>query len=239
MTNVAEPTIYLQSRRATQMLLLGRDDVNPSDVMERSDEMQLRSIAAGMVLKAIRRYSPQTLIDLRDNVDDSTGDPTNLMAWAARWRLASAWVYYWAANQRDFWAANGNDAESLEIVFAIPHSVFRFERWKTVDEPDDLAPIAAQPTDESLTEFLAKAERHFKARVRYLEDLGYRRAQSKPRLQEHSEWFVRYQVLQHSFATVSKTVGQHSVTVRDAVREFASLVDLGLRPPTKGGRPRK
>ena len=58
-------------------------------------------------------------------------------------------------------------------------------------------------------------------------------------ISEHCEWLARYQVDRESFREIADSVGVQRQSITEAIKEVALLLNLRLRPPTRGGRPKK
>jgi hypothetical protein len=115
------------------------------------------------------------------------------------------------------------------------------------DDEEMLAPVAADPLQETKDHFMSRAEDHFRARQlrlrRIAKDAGFTSnppAQT-PELAKHVGWLVRFQINDESASAIARSSGLHGpdqrVTVAKAIRQLARLIGLPLRPVARG-RPR-
>ncbi len=61
---------------------------------------------------------------------------------------------------------------------------------------------------------------------------------SQRNIHEHCDWLSRYQVDGESFSAIADSVGMQRQSVTEAIKNIASLLELPLRSPTLGGRPK-
>ena len=62
---------------------------------------------------------------------------------------------------------------------------------------------------------------------------------SRETFERYIDWCVQYQVQEVSFHTLAQETGFTRQTVTGAVKEVTTYMKLNLRPPSKGGRPKK
>jgi hypothetical protein len=127
------------------------------------------------------------------------------------------------------------------------HYIDRYRAEQLADDEDFLAPMIADPSHETREHFIQRAADHYDARalrVKRAESVGNFiavPARQSPELYQHVEWLLRFQVQKESYAVIAKSSGlrgpDQAKTVGKAVRELAGLIDLSLRPVSRG-RPR-
>jgi hypothetical protein len=95
-------------------------------------------------------------------------------------------------------------------------------------------PPAADPTTETLQEFLRRAETHFRARSSFLAMLGYtpvkgKSASGRTALEDHVLWLARYQVLKQSPSDISRLPPRaERQSVDEGIKRLAAV--LGITP---------
>lgn len=106
--------------------------------------------------------------------------------------------------------------------------------------------VGADPTRESRGHFLKRAANHWNARHTEADEVLRESGQSvkapatRPDMQRHIDWLIRYQVKGESEAEIAtKPFWVSPDTVRVEIRRLAKLLDLKIRPGRPRGRPRK
>ena len=101
-----------------------------------------------------------------------------------------------------------------------------------------LAPIATDPTAESLDEFVARARLHWMARGRLARSFGARPAGLEtewPNLARDIDWLIRYQVRRESHEAIADADGIEPETVKKAIDRVARIIEL-KRPRGRAAR---
>jgi hypothetical protein len=174
----------------------------------------------------------------RVNVRVATVVPsTELRAWATRWHLRSTVIYRWASHTVEGWERDPQWRTDLR--WELPPDRFRWNWSGHTSEnlEDQLAPVGAMPEAETLDEFKARAASHWESRVNELVRQGFNVAMVKTNL-EHFEWFARFQCGGESLSAIARGIYQkcHLNIVKEPVTRLAKLLQLSLRPRSKGGR---
>lgn len=180
--------------------------------------------------------------------------PTTSEEWA--WHLARIDAFPPDPRRIDVFADVMSDAERITALSKLkslsPEDPSRVERERylrkelpayrerLLDQDITLAPVAADPSQESLEQFLTRARNHWEARVLLLRRFGFTSVSTKPELTRDIEWVVRYHVLEESARKITDTsstrVEPSAVTM--AVRRTAKLIGLQLRGPRRLKAPR-
>ena len=200
-------------------------------VLDSSDRHIEREGARSLFLRELFDICPDASRDLtRRSIED----------WLVTWRLTEApWIANWADAARgvlDRMQDLGTDSVPYHGEPYLDPLADDFPRSELT------AAIAANPLEEDRATFLRRADEHWQARVALLESLGYERTNTKPTL-DHVRWLIRYQVKGESFGAIARDGSDESAdrtkTVTDAIKNLAHLIELPLRRPSRGGRPRK
>jgi hypothetical protein len=202
------------------------------------------------------------IIGLRDS---PRGHPDKAAhEWAKRFNLAAPCVVRWAALNLRTWRGDF-DLATREFVmgpmFEVDDATRRLSEdlraWHHAEQPLPraqwaLRAVGAQPHLESEGEFIARAKAHYRACQEWLAKQGYNHVSYPTRSRgtaEHAEWTLRYQMT-GSYADVAESIdpdwirapatGRYTPArleaVRSAVQKFAKLIELPLRPASRGPR---
>ena len=140
--------------------------------------------------------------------DDQQGPDAKHQAEAEIHRLRRQWRRRLTSRDMNAALSNGPDAMN--------------ELWQ-------LRPIDADPSEQTRQEFIEIAGKHYDARARRLNELGYAaKSGRQPRkLRLHALWFIRHRFARETFDSIANQENTGDwTTVRDAVAAFAMTVGL-------------
>jgi hypothetical protein len=103
------------------------------------------------------------------------------------------------------------------------------QRARLLDRDHALAPLGADPLRESELHFIERARIHFEARVRAGERLGFTVVNPKPKLDEHMDWLIRFQLDGKTRDAIANSSNVVRRAVDQAIHDLAVLLDLRLR----------
>lgn len=168
-------------------------------------------------------------------------------SWAWCYGLTADWCLRRAFGMLPLWYEQESDSEWEGLE---DEEIWSFlgEEYPRPSDCDEVVVVSFTPW-QPFKERRATATHRIQAELRrqvqaYLDQTehamrmaGARRTSRESR--HHLEWLVRYQVRRESSVRIAKEVGVDRKTVEAGVRKAAALIGLRLRPPRKGGRPRK
>lgn len=168
--------------------------------------------------------APPALINLRDE----------LSMWADRFHLNAPWCMERAVATMVMWHSSPGDPRHHWQYGAV--AGFEPLREDETKISFDTAGLPLADAKRILTEYYAEMDRLIRER-------GYVVAQSKLN-GAHFIWAATYQVAGRSFAEIARSLSASGETVNDetvrlAVHAVLELIDLPIRAPDKGGRPKK
>lgn len=121
------------------------------------------------------------------------------------------------------WETQPTDAE-LNAALAEGHDALH--------ELTLMRPLWADPTTQTLSEFLSSAEAHYESRSKALAADGFppKSGRGPRRLADHATWFIRHRFADETYLQIGADVHADWTTIRDGVVQFADVV--GLSPKT-------
>ncbi len=161
--------------------------------------------------------------------------------WTGRWRLSAEWC---KAHAFHLLVPPKDDAAFQAYWMLPPGSTLPLFRTPmrsrfTLSQP------GYEPSRERRQDAARRLRMAFECMLQAHLDGGERVAQARglrptPRKSpEHFVWLVQYQVHGWSFQRLADEVCRDRKTVEAGIKEAAGLINLALRPPAPGGRPRK
>lgn len=186
-------------------------------------------------------------------------------AWVERWRVSAHWAKGIALHNLTEAAELKLNGHPPQERLTCPGWRDPYSRWLLDGGPADrpyearlpveydikveirTSPVS-KPWDEVARDAREEFERQLhQARLRYnvVAKLGiaaFDLVSSVTKTTRHLRWLVRYQVQGASYGEIGRTDGPEHLdaqTVKDGVQSAARLLSLRLRPPDRGGRPRK
>ncbi len=221
-------------RVAPEVLERLRDDVLPcfEEARAESSPLTLRKV------KQADPISDEGLVPLKRAFD----------GWANSFYLTDQWAESIAWQTLDRWIASQEARDLLQI--SLP-SVTWIPPVSDADREFTFSDPGWDPALETKKTFVTRIGDRFEERLQvYLaavthqfECQGWERTPEKRR-EDHFEWLARYQVqgwthrmIADEYSTDAKILGED--TVSKALNRLANRMGLTLRPPDKGGHPRK
>ncbi len=186
-----------------------------------------------------------------------------IRAWARRWQVDTHGMREWAVAQIHTWT---DLSRGLIVVFAYTHQDARWtepnpeyesrkeyleritdwarERWDTIPRSD--------AHEFRSSDFISQ-----KYQVREMPDgrpfffpplgpipeptstsTGSGVTPPLLPIHHHCEWLARYQVGHESFGAIARSVDKERQSVTEAIKAAARMLNISLRPPNVGGRPK-
>ena len=210
-------------------------------------------IAVDVFMRTVLRLYPHVLRECAENVKDPAAlldrrerpvkgrlnlewvPSSALREWCIRWHLTAQPIYRWAARTVEAW--DQDPRMRGKLTWERPPSPAP-EPWRDYASRDArVVPIEGFPEREFRSDFMARAQAHWKHRCGTLESRGWVAVPTKTE-PKHFEWLARYQCGGESLGAIARSVNDCDVvTISSAVKATARLLGLRLRPPAKGGRP--
>ena len=141
--------------------------------------------------------------------------------WTQQWEVNTVGMREWAAHQIDEWERFDLGTNAVTVDWA-PGT------WL-------LDPLTFATRKDYLNAVASWAKEQWESCRRR----NGRETRLGPQINEHCRWLARYQVSCEGFSDIARSVGKHRQSVSSAVKSVAHLLDLPLRSPTVGGRPKK